>query len=242
MSSARPNSKPKLRGAAAAPLQAKKRLPPEERKQHILEGAVQYFAEVGFDGQTRELSSRLGITNALLFRYFPTKEDLIEQVYQHVYVQRWRPEWEPMLKDRSRALKDRLNDYYRSYLSVAYTYEWVRIFFYASLRGIGMKDRYLRVVENSVILPICAEVRHECGLPPPSEVPVTRTERDAAWGLHGGVLYLCIRRFIYNQSIEDPAAIMETAVELFLSGIKSIAAAAIADQRPAVKRRSSLPR
>lgn len=56
---------------------------------------------------------------------------------------------------------------------------------------------------------------------------MTRTERDAVWGLHGEVVYICIRRFIYDQPVEDPAAIVATAVRLFLSGIGAIAAAAI---------------
>ena len=45
----------------------------EARERQIVEGAVAYFAEVGLDGQTRELARRLGITQPLLFRYFPTK-------------------------------------------------------------------------------------------------------------------------------------------------------------------------
>lgn len=32
------------------------------------------FAECGFEGQTRELHKRLGITQPLLYRYFPSKE------------------------------------------------------------------------------------------------------------------------------------------------------------------------
>ena len=57
------------RGAAAKPRRT--RLSPAERERLIVAGAVRYFAEVGFGGQTRELSRRLGITQPLLYRYFP---------------------------------------------------------------------------------------------------------------------------------------------------------------------------
>ena len=63
-----------------------RRLTPEARERQIVEGAVAYFAEVGLDGHTRELARRLGITQPLLFRYFPTKAALIERIYEEVYL------------------------------------------------------------------------------------------------------------------------------------------------------------
>ena len=59
----------------------RQRFAPAEREQLIIDGAIQFFADVGFAGQTRELAQRLGITQPLLYRYFPTKQDLIEKVY-----------------------------------------------------------------------------------------------------------------------------------------------------------------
>ena len=54
------------------------RLLPDDRAQQILSGAILFFAERGFEGQTRELTSRLGISKGLLYRYFPGKEALID--------------------------------------------------------------------------------------------------------------------------------------------------------------------
>ena len=51
-------------------------MPPGEREAQIVAEAVRFFAETGFEGQTRELAARLGITQPLLYRYFPTKEAL----------------------------------------------------------------------------------------------------------------------------------------------------------------------
>jgi AcrR family transcriptional regulator len=222
---------PRATARSAARPPAKRRLSPDERKAQILDEAVRYFAEVGFEGQTRELSTRLGVDNALLFRYFPTKEDLIEQVYQVVFVRRWKPEWETIIKDRSRPLRRRLEEYYRSYLSVAFSYEWLRIFFYASLRGISIKDRYLRLVEQQVIVPICVELRAHYGLEDPDVVPITEVERDTALCLHGEIVYIAIRRFIYNQPITDPGAISDRAVQMFLASAKPVIKAAIEEGR-----------
>jgi AcrR family transcriptional regulator len=199
-----------------------RRLPPNERQMLIVEGAVSYFAEVGFEGQVRELAARLGITNALLFRYFPTKEDLVERVYQQVYLGRWRPEWEEWLKDRSRPLEERLRTFYKSYLAIIYAYEWIRIFFFAGLRGVNINERYLRVLDDRVVMPICEEVRHEYGHALAQTIPISASERDAVWGLQGQILYIAIRRFIYNQPISSPEQIVDAAVDVFLSGISCV--------------------
>jgi AcrR family transcriptional regulator len=78
---------------AAKDVQPRKRLPRNEREQMIVQEAIRFFAEVGFEGQTRELARRLGITQPLIFRYFPTKDDLIERVYQEVYLPGGRSCW-----------------------------------------------------------------------------------------------------------------------------------------------------
>ena len=68
-----------------------KRLTGPEREKHIAQEAVRYFAEVGFAGDTRELAQRLGVTQSLLYKYFPSKEALINRVYEEVYLGRWNP-------------------------------------------------------------------------------------------------------------------------------------------------------
>ncbi|WP_455722275.1 TetR family transcriptional regulator [Xanthobacter autotrophicus] len=62
----------------------RRRLSPAERERDIVAGAVAFFAEHGFDGATRDLARRLGITQPLLYRYFPGKDALLDRVYQEV--------------------------------------------------------------------------------------------------------------------------------------------------------------
>jgi len=53
------------------------RLKYEERRPLILQAALDVFAEKGFQGaKTREIAKLAGVSETLLFRYFPTKEDL----------------------------------------------------------------------------------------------------------------------------------------------------------------------
>src|SRR3546814_6333041 len=100
-------------GVQTCALPISPRLPRAERERLIVEGAVQFFAEVGFGGDTRELAKRLNITHPLLFRYFASKNALIERVYQEVFIGRWNPYWEIVISNRNVPLRERLVNVYQ---------------------------------------------------------------------------------------------------------------------------------
>ena len=53
------------------------RLSAEARKEAIVEAVQDVFAEKGFDGTTtRELAKAAGVSEALLYKHFPSKESL----------------------------------------------------------------------------------------------------------------------------------------------------------------------
>jgi AcrR family transcriptional regulator len=199
--------------------QRRRRLAPEDREKEIVDGAIQFFAEVGFDGGLRELAQRLGITHQNLFRYFPTKDALIERVYADVYLSRWNPEWEQMLHQPDRSLKARLTNFYTAYLHSIYRYDWVRIFVFAGLKGVGITQRYLTLIQNKVIAPLAIELRSLAGDAYVKNSPPSPAELEIAWGLHGELFYLAIRRWVYNMPVrEDLNGIIENAIVRFLRG------------------------
>ena len=144
-----------------------------------MDGAIAFFAEVGLGGQTRELAQRLGVTQPLIYRYFPTKQDLIDRVYEEVFVGRWRPEWTDLISDQSRDLRDRLIDFYRIYARDVLTYEWIRIYMFAGLAGEDINRRYIGLLEDQLLVPIVTEVRKAAGAPGLDEVPVSTLEIEA---------------------------------------------------------------
>lgn len=211
----------KAKTGVGAPI--RKRLPRNEREQMIVQEAIRFFAEVGFGGQTRELARRLGITQPLIFRYFPTKDDLIERVYQEVYISRWNPWWEELLEDRSLPLTERLSTFYKAYTKAIFTYEWVRIFVYSGLKGVNINRRYLALIRDRILKRIMTEVRAEQNLPTPGEAPFSEREIELAWGLHGGIFYIAIRRWIYEfETSEDIEGVIEAQIESFVNGTPSV--------------------
>src|ERR1700730_4363060 len=197
----------------------RRRLAPEDREREIIEGSIRFFAEVGFDGGLRELALRLGITHQNLFRYFPTKEALIDRVYKEVYLNRWQPEWESLLHQPGRPLEGRLTDFYKAYMHSIFRYDWVRIFVFAGLKGIGISQRYLALIQAKVIAPLAIELRSLAGGASAGKSPPSAEELEVAWGLHGELFYLCIRRWVYDMPVPDDLdGVIEGAITRFLRG------------------------
>ena len=198
----------------------RQRLDPREREKLIVEGAVSFFAEVGFEGQTRELAKRLGIAQPLLYRYFPSKEHLIERVYEEVYLGRWQPRWESLVADESRSLEERLTQFYQEYAKVSFNNDWVRIFMFSGLKGVGLNKRYLTIVREKLFIPICKGLRASAGLPSIEQVPVTNDEIELVFTLHGSIYYSAIRKWIYQMPLpEDLDAHIARVVRTFLRGV-----------------------
>jgi AcrR family transcriptional regulator len=204
-----------------APSAPRRRLKREDRDREIAQAAVAFFAEVGFDGDTRELARRMGVTQSLIFRYFPSKAALIERVYQEVYVGRWNSYWESIIADRSIPLQTRLLRFYKDYARVALTYDWVRIFMFSGLRGENINTRYLEFLRSRVLEPIAKELRVELGLPGFEEVPLTEEEVELIWGINARVFYLGQRLWIFNAPLTlDIDQIIDQTITSYLAGAK----------------------
>ena len=55
----------------------RQRMSARERREQIISAAMSLFAASGFKGTTtRQIAQRAGISEAMVYRYFPTKEDL----------------------------------------------------------------------------------------------------------------------------------------------------------------------
>jgi AcrR family transcriptional regulator len=196
----------------------RKRLSSTARRQDFINQAIEFFAEEGFESSTRGLAKKLGVTQPLLYRYFPSKDDLISEVYDAVYVNRWQPEWEPLLRDRTRHLADRLNTFYNVYTDVIFNREWMRIYLFSGLKGVDINRRYMQLVRQRILEPILIEARVELGLP---DVPAKDCEVEFAWIMHGGIFYYGIRDLIYDSAIStDKKRVIEDAIAAFMAGLE----------------------
>jgi AcrR family transcriptional regulator len=219
---------------AKRPRAKQKRLSPEDRRKEFVAKATEFFSEEGFGGGTRDLARRLGVTQPLLYRYFPSKDDLIKEVYRTVYLEPLDTGWEKLLADRSRPLRDRLQEFYHAYTNVIFTRKWLRIYLYSGLKGIDINRWYVGVVRDKILTRIIRECRHEAGLPVQSKP--TAAELEMAWVFHGGIFYYGVRKYIYESVVlEDKDQMISDALEVFLAGFGRVSGRAVDAPQPAVK-------
>jgi AcrR family transcriptional regulator len=194
----------------ASDIDQRRRLPPELRRAKIMEAAVSFFAEAGLDGSTRELSERAGVTQPLLYKYFDNKAALIEAVFNHVYIDRLSPDWPKLIRDRSRPLRERATTFYLAYTEAIFTYEWMRIFVFAGLAGGELNERYLARLRETMLEPLLEELQAEAKGERAPDI-------EDLWNLHGGLVYLGIRKYVYQVSTpDDLTTVIERAIDRFL--------------------------
>lgn len=205
---------------AAAP-RRRARVRPEERYAEFVRTAVELFSEEGFEAGTRELAQRLGVTQPLIYRYFPSKDDLIAAVYREIYENRWKSAWRAGLEDESVPIRTRMLAFYTDYSDTIFTPEWLRIYLFAGLRGVDINRRYAGAVEREVLRPIAAAARRAIGLDPADD-PLPE-EVELFWTLHGGIFYYGVREIVYGFEMPvDRATMIVNAVDTFLGGATAV--------------------
>jgi AcrR family transcriptional regulator len=212
---------PKSKSVISEQAPAARRLSAEEREKQIVEKAIQHFTRHGFAGSTRELARELGVTQPLLYRYFPSKEALIDRVYDEVFEAG--PAWGSDLTDRTVPLNERLHRFYVAYSATILREEWIRIFIFAGLTHEGINNRYLSKLRARVFVPVLKEVRHSFGISEPSSNEVLDAEIELLWGLHASIFYLGVRKWVYGLKIpKDIEGVIRAKVDSFLSGAPAV--------------------
>jgi AcrR family transcriptional regulator len=137
----------------------RRRLGVAERERQILDGAIRFFSEKGLDGQLRDFARSIGVTHALLYHYFPTKQALIDRVYVELFEGRWQPEWETLLDDRETSPEDKLTAFYDEYVNSALTRDFVRILVFSGLTDHTITDRFFSLLRQRLFPRLIRETR-----------------------------------------------------------------------------------
>jgi len=190
----------------------------EARRAQILHGAIQFFAEEGLSGQTRELSVRLGITQPLIYRYFPSKQHLLDAIFEELFVKRWDPNWKHLMTDPALPLEDRIARFYRDFDRAILSREWVRLFVHSGLGGFKYNQMVFDRLMKDVFRPLCVELRKRHGYPPATPAKITRHEIEMVWELHGVVFYHRMRQHVYGLPVKTRIDELITNLLFYLDG------------------------
>lgn len=206
------------------------RLSPDARRNQIIDTAVKLFATEGFDTSTRDVAKAAGISQSLVFNYFASKEDLVRAVYERVYVDRWKPEWDTALGDRSRPLEERLISFYVSYVDTIFSPDWMRMYLQAGLKSLEINKWYMALVEERLIKRICRELRYHYAPKAGWNTEINPEEIEAVWTFHSGIFYHVVRREIFNlESKVEMSVVISASVSVLLSGAGEVVSYAQTD-------------
>jgi len=205
-------AKPRKRGP--------QRLPREERRAQLLAKAFEFFSEYGLTAQTRALAESCGVSQRLLYSFFPSKAALLEEVYRSEIAGSFKAIWFAELKDRSLPVEQRLLRLYREYYDTVTTRSWLRLFLYASLAEVAMAPAYITGILTHMLEIIVAEAAAEQGLPVPTDPAVVQ---EVGWILHGAISHLAIRRHVYGNTNPLPAhEVIALQVRSFVAGLPAV--------------------
>ena len=198
------------------------RLSPQEREHLIVTGAIEFVAERGLAFSTRELASHLKISQGLLYRYFANKDDLVEKIYERVYLGRWNPEWDEILGDRQLSLQERLEKYLKDYAKVIMQKDWVRIFLLSAFEDPVISQRYTAMLRRRIFEPILAEQLHELGLRSIRKRADKEMALELIWGFHSSLFYMGVRQWVYKTPPKvDIDRVIAVRVATFLEGFRT---------------------
>ena len=193
------------------------RLPRAERRAQILETASDFFAENGLTGQTRMLADACGVSQRLLYRFFPTKQDLVAEVYREEILGAFKAGWFVDLQNRNVPVEERFTKFYVDYLETTLTRKWLRLFLYASLSDASMAPDYITSIVTQLLEVLMREAAQEIRIDLPDDREVVH---EMAWTLHGAISHYAIRRHIYKASWQVPEEqVVKMHVHMFLSGL-----------------------
>jgi len=186
----------------------------------IVEKAIAIFARDGLGASTRDLAQALGVTQPLLYRYFPTKDALIERVYHEVFFRPWNDEWDVWLADRSAGIGDRLKRYLGDYAHFILRGELVRLHMYAGLAGNPIVHKFIHSLRERHFRTIAQEIRAEYLLPEPQNEAEAEDEIELIWAAHSSIFYIGVRQWVYGSPPPpDMARTIDMLVDGFLLGM-----------------------
>jgi AcrR family transcriptional regulator len=190
------------------------------RREQILKGAMRIFAQKGFRGTTtREIAQRLGISEALMFRYFPSKEALYRAI-----IQKRTDGSEEMLfpKEAIQAKDDR--QVFRSiasYLIRKNTEDptFLRLLLYSALERHGLSNIFFENHATERIRLLSEYIRQRIREKAFKKVPPML----AARAFVGMVMHYVQAQEIYGMKtsfIFSQKKVVDTFVDAFLNGVK----------------------
>ena len=198
----------------------KKRLSQQERRHQIIDVAISHFASMGFKGATtRAIARAAGVSEAIIFRHFATKEDLYDAIINNS-VARWRHLWE---QEDSPGDSDDLETMLRQF-ACSYIQRnrrdptFIRLMMYSALEDHKFREKFFAIYTSPSMRAIRRTIEEGISCGRFRKVDAQLTLRSFFWAL----LHHCINRFIASHENVDRAEdrkMVDNLVQIFMDAL-----------------------
>src|SRR5690242_2752800 len=204
------------------PTQTRPRMSGTDRRAQLLDSALEVFSRKGFEGTTtKEVATAAGVTEAIIFRHFPTKQALYTAVLDHHVesseLQNWLAEiksWMDQNNDEE-VLRSIARVILRSYRTDT---RYERVLLFAALEG-----HELGLAHNRQIVAPIYELLRDYFARRQREGAVTELHPGAIIGAIGGMTKnhaMLTQMFGYTTDGATDEEIIENFVRITMNGIR----------------------
>lgn len=177
----------------------RRRFSKEERTRQMLEAAVHYFAQNGFETSTRAFAGSIGVDQALIYRHFASKEALITATLdQAVDMNITRAD----TGEDTRPIREIVLERYQN-LVTAEGFVPMLLLIRAGLSRLAWPAIETTTQTGGYLFTLIASLRRSAGLPALDDVALMRGERELVMTVHAPCTYLAIRRHIFDIDLPD---------------------------------------
>lgn len=192
----------------------------QERRHDIIKAAIELFAQKGFRGTTtRDLALHAAVNEAIIFRYFKTKEDLYTAILEHKVGESRETqcqEFDRLAETRDDAML--FETLGRTFMQKhAEDTTFMRLLFFSALEGHALAEMFLAAIANRDPIAHYIQLRIDEGAFRPMDAHL------AARALFGMFSSFIQWQELFGQKkirSYDRDEVVKTFVSIFLSGMK----------------------
>ena len=199
---------------------AKKRLSQSERRTQIIEVAMTLFANKGFKGATtRSIAKSAGVSEAIIFRHFATKEDLYDAIIEYTVEKRLAQWDQEVTLENNQDLRLMLKQYAQSIIGRnKQDPTFIRLMMYSALEDHKFREKFIQISRSSGLRAIRKEL--EKGIQEGRYRPVDPLLTIRSF--FATLLQYCISRFVARSRPDQDEAMIDNLIDVFLNGIQPV--------------------
>ena len=200
--------------------ETRRRLPYDVRRAQIIEKSIEYMTEHGVNADTRSIARACGVSQRLLYRFFPSKAELLKEIYSEVIEVPFNGQWLGELRDRSVPAEERMIRFYLRYDEEVLTNRWWRLFLSSSMEHGSMHTDFMNARIYALLDVLVSEAAHETGVTPPDDRAMLY---EIGWALHGNISHYSLRKHLYGaRTNRPPSEVIGMYVRAFLVSFETM--------------------